>query len=946
MKVRAGRPAGRRPARIVLLALVLLAAVLLPAALLPPTSWSAPEAVKAVPGAEECAVCHEPGPPQARREADAPPRFGAAALRASPHAKLACTACHADLEGKEFPHEKKPAPVACGACHVTEQQQYVESLHGQAAARGEKLAPSCKDCHGRHDVLARSDLNSATNTVNVPALCGRCHHEGSPVQLTYHIPQDSILKNYSESIHGEGLFKKGLLTTAVCTSCHTAHHVLPHTDPRSSIARRNVAATCLQCHVRIEQVHRKIVNGAFWESRPHAIPACVDCHQPHKARRVFYTQGMADRDCLTCHEKRDLRAADGRSMFVDVAVLQGSRHQKIACAQCHSEAQPSHARPCATITRQVDCSACHAEVVDTYRKSTHGQLAAKGSPDAPACRDCHGTHGTPGHLQSEAPTYAHNVPALCGRCHRAGQKAALRYRGPEKQVVESYVESIHGKGLLESGLTVTATCVDCHTTHGELPHADPASSVNPANVAKTCAQCHRGIYELYAGSVHSATVSKSKEKLPTCSDCHSAHTISRTDRENFKRTIMEQCGKCHQDLAKTYFETYHGKVSKLGYTKTAKCYDCHGAHDILPNWNPRSHLSRQNIVKTCGQCHPGSNRRFAGYLTHATHHEPHKYPALFFVFWAMTGLLVGTFGFFGLHTLAWLPRSLAYSRQLRREHATESAQHVRRFPPLYRNLHLMVIVSFLGLALTGMTLKFSYTPWAYGLSRLFGGFEAAGFIHRVCAAITFAYFFLHVRDMIRRKTKTRVSWRKFLAGPSGMLPGKRDLAEFWRSLKWFVGRGPRPQYGRWTYWEKFDYFAVFWGVAVIGSTGLVLWFPTFFTRLLPGIFINIATIIHSDEALLAVGFIFTVHFFNTHFRPEKFPMDPVIFTGTVPLDEFKKDRPREYEELEASGELEARLEPAPSPRTVRAWRVFGFVALSIGILMVLLIVYAAVFGYR
>ena len=113
-----------------------------------------------------------------------------------------------------------------------------------------------------------------------------------------------------------------------------------------------------------------------------------------------------------------------------------------------------------------------------------------------------------------------------------------------------------------------------------------------------------------------------------------------------------------------------------------------------------------------------------------------------------------------------------------------------------------------------------------------------------------------------------------------MLPGKQDLAEFIQSLKWFLRRGPRPAYGRWTYWEKFDYFAVFWGVAIIGATGLLLWFPVVFTRVLPGWVLNVATIIHSDEALLAVGFIFTVHFFNTHFRPEKFPMDTVIFTGT------------------------------------------------------------------
>src|ERR1043165_8581618 len=101
------------------------------------------------------------------------------------------------------------------------------------------------------------------------------------------------------------------------------------------------------------------------------------------------------------------------------------------------------------------------------------------------------------------------------------------------------------------------------------------------------------------------------------------------------------------------------------------------------------------------------------YLTHATHHDPRKYPALYFAFWGMTGLLVFTFLFAGLHTLAWLPRSLQYRKMLQASHALDSPVHVRRFPKLYRNLHIMVISSFLALALTGMALKFSYTPWAY-----------------------------------------------------------------------------------------------------------------------------------------------------------------------------------------------------------------------------------------
>jgi hypothetical protein len=209
------------------------------------------------------------------------------------------------------------------------------------------------------------DPRSPANIVNVPALCGRCHHEGSPVHRAYDIPQDSILANYSESIHGVGLFRKGLLTTAVCTSCHTAHLVLPHTDPRSSIARGNVARTCMQCHVRIEEVHRKVIRGELWEKQPHAVPVCVECHSPHRVRKVFYDQGMADRDCLSCHAKPDLRAADGRAMHVDAPELAGSRHAKTACAQCHTGAAPSETRPCRTITQKVDCSVCHAEVVNT-----------------------------------------------------------------------------------------------------------------------------------------------------------------------------------------------------------------------------------------------------------------------------------------------------------------------------------------------------------------------------------------------------------------------------------------------------------------------------------------------------------------------------------------------------------------------------------------------------
>jgi cytochrome b subunit of formate dehydrogenase len=261
-------------------------------------------------------------------------------------------------------------------------------------------------------------------------------------------------------------------------------------------------------------------------------------------------------------------------------------------------------------------------------------------------------------------------------------------------------------------------------------------------------------------------------------------------------------------------------------------------------------------------------------------------------------------------------------------------------------LHAAMIVSFITLALTGLSLKFSYTVWAATLSRLLGGFQTAGFIHRTAALVMFATFVTHLVDLYRRKKRNHTSWRAFLLGPDTMLPVKQDLYDFGATMKWFVGAGPRPPYGRWTYWEKFDYFAVFWGILIIGSTGLTLWFPVFFTRFLPGSFLNVATIVHSDEALLATGFIFTVHFFNTHLRPEKFPMDTTIFTGHMPLAELMRDKPREYAALLASGQLEENLEEPQPAVVVKTIRAFAWTALGVGFCIVVWIVYAMLFAYR
>ena len=182
-----------------------------------------------------------------------------------------------------------------------------------------------------------------------------------------------------------------------------------------------------------------------------------------------------------------------------------------------------------------------------------------------------------------------------------------------------------------------------------------------------------------------------------------------------------------------------------------------------------------------------------------------------------------------------------------------------------------------------------------------------------------------------------------LFGPDSMVPTWQDWKDFVAHNKWFFGKGPKPTFDRWTYWEKFDYFAVFWGVAIIGSSGLILWFPAFFTRFLPGWTINIAHIIHSDEALLAAGFIFSIHFFNTHFRIEKFPMDTVIFSGRISKTEMQHDRRRWYDRLvKQPGGLEKHRVKDDWEGWKSIARSFGYFFFSLGVLLLLLIIYAMV----
>jgi len=271
--------------------------------------------------------------------------------------------------------------------------------------------------------------------------------------------------------------------------------------------------------------------------------------------------------------------------------------------------------------------------------------------------------------------------------------------------------------------------------------------------------------------------------------------------------------------------------------------------------------------------------------------------------------------------------------------APVGSRYYRRFTRTERIMHALLMFSFVGCALTGLPLVFSDKPWAVVLARLLGGFQVAGAIHHACAFLMLVLFASHIIVVVRRAVVSKdvvgILW-----GPDSMVPQPQDGIDLYRHLKWFLGLGPRPQFDRWTYWEKFDYWAVFWGMAIIGGSGLLLWFPEFFAKFLPGWMFNIAALVHGEEALLAVGFIFTIHFFNGHLRPEKFPMDTVIFTGRISEAELKHERRVEYERLLREGRLAADEAPPPTLESrVFGWFVGG-AALLLGIVAIVLIVYS------
>lgn len=644
--------------------------------------------------------------------------------------------------------------------------------------------------------------------------------------------------------------------------------------------------------------------GVDHDNKKHAKVTCVDCHPNIPDGQEDHSDALSD-------TPTDVMCAAAGCHPDQTAKTKAGFHKDAPCEGCHGDVHD--------VFKNFDkdaCRQCHKDELAAFNAGIHAT-----GKKLVTCTNCHGDmHAIRKTTDPLSPMSKVLQVTTCSECH-------------DSKYVRSYRESVHGQGVLKSGLTVAPACANCHGAHDIAKVKDDASSVSRKNVTNTCGKCHEFILARWKNSTHGELWLKGDEKGPVCTSCHTGHqTVDPTIYGNHLK-MADKCGECHKEQSETYRDSFHGKATRLGYTVAATCADCHTPHEMLPAKDARSSVNAAHLEATCNRCHPNASAGFIGFRPHLdpTKSDP-KDPIVHIIWLFMTALLVGTFGFFGVHTLLWLQRSVVAAVRGEFHHPPRSGDvWIRRFVPAHVYVHIAVVLTFLTLAATGLPLKLSNSGWGATIAGLFGGLGASRWLHRAAGVLTFIYALAFLSYLIREIGLRKR--RNLLFGWESMTPNKGDLGDLVANLKWFLYQGPRPRLDRWAYWEKFDFFAVFWGVPVIGLSGLVLWTPNWFTTVFPGWALNVAYLIHSDEALLATGFIFFFHFFHTHLRPEAFPLDPVIFTGSMPLERFKEERPVEYERLERAGLLEQYKTAPPSERTMRRVYRFGFVALGVGVLL-------------
>lgn len=602
-----------------------------------------------------------------------------------------------------------------------------------------------------------------------------------------------------------------------------------------------------------------------------------------------------DAECLACHSDAQA-AADGKTTLpaIDPAREKASIHgSSFACVDCHKDVRSS---PHENTPAKVACAGCHADAAEAYSHSYHA-TARKPDGSAPAtCADCHGdAHTVVPVTDPRSPVFHTNIPQTCGACH--GQKFVMGANGLSTQPFVSYQQSVHGRAV-ENGSTQAAVCTDCHGAHDILPANQASSLINKFNVPGTCGKCHAGIQTIYDRSIHGQAIAKGNSLAPVCTDCHGIHTIKAPNDPNSpvseQNLATDTCARCHQGVrltqefgvignrVSTYNDSYHGLASQGGSVVVANCSSCHGVHNILPSSDPHSTINPANLDATCGQCHKGVTQKFAlgkvhvdvdgnGYArdlgTRAVHYVRLVYIPLIV-------LVIG--GMFLHNALIWRAKVLARRRAV--------LHTVVRMTPNQRAQHLVLLVSFFVLVVTGFALKYPDAAlFRNQFAAMLGlGESSRSIIHRIAGVLLIADGVYHIFYVI-----LTAEGRRLLRD---LFPVWKDVTDALGTMLYYSGfRKQKPKFGRFNYAEKAEYWALVWGTGLMAVTGIMLWAKVPVGNLLARWWIDAATAVHFYEAILATLAILVWHFYQVFFDPDIYPMNWAWRDGTMSAEHYKEE---------------------------------------------------------
>jgi cytochrome b subunit of formate dehydrogenase len=570
---------------------------------------------------------------------------------------------------------------------------------------------------------------------------------------------------------------------------------------------------------------------------------------------------------------------------------------KLACVDCHKDVKSlAHETP----PQKVLCADCHADAKNAYTHSTHSKITAAGIPAA-NCQDCHGgAHEVLAAGAPDSPVNRAHIPETCGRCH--GQKFLMESNGGSAQPFLSYQQSVHGRAV-ENGSMKAAVCTDCHGAHTILPPTDPKSPIYKFNVPATCGQCHSDIQGAFNTSIHGQAIARGNQLSPVCTDCHGIHSIkshkdpnSPVSEQNLSR---DTCARCHEGVrlssefgipanrVSTYLDSYHGLAAEGGSVVAANCSSCHGVHDILPSSDLHSTVNRNNLEATCGKCHKGVTQKFILTPVHlADGVHPHDVGSIItrWVRIIYTILILVVIGGMFLHNLIiWRSKAAA------RRHMQNPM--MQRMNTNQRWQHFILLTSFIVLVITGFALKFPDSWFAEVLGM---GEHVRSIVHRIAGVVLILAGFYHIFYVAIANEGRRLI--------RDIAPRPRDLKDVLTAMLYYVGLSKtKPQFGRFTYGEKAEYWALVWGTALMGLTGVMMWAKVLVGDLLARWWVDVATAIHFYEAILATLAIIVWHFYQIFFDPDVYPMNWAWWDGKMPVEHYKHEHALDTESLNETG---------------------------------------------